>query len=275
MNFRMKLFSSKAPGVLQPLRVLLLLLAFGVMATGLAAQSKKFPPKPNPPRLVNDLAGVMSAQEVSQLEYMLDTFAQNTGNQIAIIVEKSLGEAEVRDYTAALAENWGIGQKERRNGVLIYVALAEKQSSIMVGYGLEPVITDVKAFTVRKEILGPYLKQGQFFAGFMAASIALQKMARQEFSVNDDPRGSSAAKSKKKGIPFSVLLVIVVVAIWLISRRNKGGPGNRSRGGSFVPPIFFGGGGHGGRGGWGGSSSGGFGGFGGGSFGGGGSSGSW
>jgi uncharacterized protein len=253
-----------------------------MLVLALQASAKDIPPKPNPPRLVNDFAGILSSDQVQALEDKLDKFNDTTGNQIAIVTEKTLDGDEISHYAYELAQSWGIGQKGNNNGVLVYIASDDHQMSIQVGYGLEPVITDLAAFAVRSQIMQPNFKAGNFYAGLDSGTNVLMGLADREFTaaewLKDHPQAenNTGNQQPKRGFPPVLFIVIIVILIALFSRRRR-------RGGGCMPIFLpFGGGGFGGgRGGGfgggfgGGSSGGGFGGFGGGGFGGGGSSGSW
>src|ERR1043166_5308518 len=77
------------------------------------SRADDFPPKPNPPRLVNDFAHVLSDDEMSLLERKLNAFSDSTSNQITIVTITSLGEYEISDYATELGNRWGIGIGQR------------------------------------------------------------------------------------------------------------------------------------------------------------------
>src|SRR5690606_33421764 len=82
---------------------------------------KDFPPTPTPPRLVNDLAGMMTTEQVQQLENQLVQFDNETSTQISVVTVTSIGSYEVAQYATELAHRWGIGNKGKDNGALIFV----------------------------------------------------------------------------------------------------------------------------------------------------------
>lgn len=226
--------------------------------------AKDIPTKPN--QLVNDYTHTLSGGELSSLENKLRAYEDSTSTQIVVVIEQSLEGDDLFDYCQRLAENWGIGQKGKNNGVLLYVALADRKARIHTGYGMEATITDAISTRIRTQQMNPAFKQGQYYAGIDAATTSIMQAASGEF-VNDNPE-----KSGEKKPPLVVIFIIIIIVLILFSR-GGGGKGNRSRGG-FGGPILWGGtlgsGGFSGGGG-----GGGFGGFGGGGFGGGGSGGSW
>lgn len=238
---------------------------FGFLLLSVISFAKEIPAKSN--RLVNDYANVLSASEVGALESKLRAYYDSTSTQIAVVIENSLEGDDLFDYCQRLAEGWGIGEKGKNNGVLIYVAVADRKSRIHTGYGMEATVTDAISTRIRTQQMNPAFKAGRFYDGLDAATTSVMQAAAGEF-VNDNED-----KPLQKGPSAVVIIVIILIILVLFSRGGGGGRGNRSRGG-FGGPVFWGG--TFGSGGFsGGGGGGGFGGFGGGGFGGGGSGGSW
>ncbi len=235
-------------------------------------------PRPNPPRLVNDEAHVLSASEAQQLEQKLDALDDSTSNQIAIVTIPTLNDHPIEDYANKLFRSWGIGNKKTNNGVLILVAVNDHLARIEVGYGLEGAIPDITAGDIIEYDLKPNFKSGNYYAGLDAAVNSLTKAAVGEYKIRREQNSSS----DDDGSPVGFIVIIIIIVVIILSRIGRGGGGMMSRGGSgwlFWPLLFGSFGGSGGGGSFGGGSfgggGGGFGGFGGGSSGGGGASGSW
>jgi uncharacterized protein len=246
--------------------------------------SQNIPERPNPPRLVNDFAGMLKAEEVNMLEQKLVAFDDSTSNQIAIVIVPSLGGYDKADYAQRLGEKWGVGQKGRNNGILILIkpktADSRGEVHISTGYGVEGPIPDLTcAEIVDREIL-PAFRNGDYYGGLNSATNTLMSLAKREFSAAD--YSHRAKKGAGKDIPFGLIIFIVFIIIAMASR-GSGGSNNKhiSTGGlPFWMLLGMMNSGRGSSGSWGGFSGGGgggggFGGFGGGSFGGGGAGGSW
>jgi uncharacterized protein len=245
------------------------LLLFWLVSFPLFAQN--LPDVPNPPRLVNDFAGMLQLGEAQALEQKLVAFNDSTSTQISIVIVPTTGDYDIAEYTFALGRKWGIGQKGKNNGVLILWAPTDRKYFIAPGYGLEGALPDAVANRIGDEILKPNFRDSKYYQGLDEATTEIMKRVRGEYQA--DPRDQSSGNS---GFPPLLIILIVILIIWVISRRNRrGGGGFMRRGGGFFPPfITMGSGGSSGWGG-GGSSGGGFGGFGGGSFGGGGAGGDY
>ena len=254
---------------------LLVLLA---LLTSLGTAAQNLPPRPNPPRLVNDLAGLLQGGEADQLEQKLVAYNDSTSSQIAVVTVPSLDGNDIADYAQKLYEAWGIGRKGKNNGILILVAQQEHQARIQTGYGLEGAVPDALAKRIISNTLVPAFRQNQYYAGLDRATDQLIALAKGEYQADPaDARPQGRRDGSGSGMPFWVIIIVLVVIFTMLRNRGGGGGrGNRGFGGGFIPPIIFGGGGFGGGGGgFGGGGGGGFGGFGGGSSGGGGASGSW
>lgn len=253
-----------------------------LLTIGSNANDKDFPPVPNPPRLVNDLAGMMSANEVARLEEKLLQYEKTSSTQIAIVTIKNLGGYDVSEYTTRLSKRWKIGQAGKDNGVLILASRDDRRMHISTGYGVEGSLTDITSGRIIRNEMAPAFKQGKFYEGFDKAADAIIAATKGEYKAEEDYHHG------KKRVPkaVSILFILgVILVVWAIS---KGGGGNGGGGymsgrghrdvmtGVLLGSLLGGRGGSGfGGGGFGGGSSGGFGGFGGGGFGGGGASGSW
>jgi uncharacterized protein len=142
--------------------------------------AKEIPKIPNPPRLVNDFTGTLQAGEIQALEQKLLTYEDSTSNQIAIVIENSLDGDDAFEYSRRIADAWAIGTKEKRNGVLIYVALQDRQIRIQVGYGLEGAIPDAIAKRIIETRIKPAFKQNAYFEGLDAAADDLALAAAGE-----------------------------------------------------------------------------------------------
>ncbi len=241
-----------------------------------------FPKSPNPPRLVNDFAGLMTPAQQQNLESQLVSFAKETTNQITIVTVKSLGPYDVSEYATELGNRWGVGSKKNKNGIVVLVSSEDRKINISPGYGLEGALTDAMCGRIIRNEMAPEFKNGNYYNGFQKAATALIQATKGEYTAenthNDEDGGG--------GIPVLIIVIIIILVIIFFSSRGGGGGGryiSRRGGADFFTGMILGnllGGGRsgGGWGGGGGSSSGGgggFGGFGGGSFGGGGASGSW
>lgn len=225
---------------------------------------------------VNDFANVLSADIARKIEVICAEVQQKTGAQIAVVTVETVGDYHYTEYTNLLFEKWGIGGKDKDNGVLLFQTVQERSFRIEIGYGLEGIIPDGLAGEVRDRHVFPHFRKGDFGGGLLAGTKAIAGIIAKDAGV--EIMGAVAvlparrAKRRSSGGNFVKFILLALIVLLF-----RGG-----RSGGLLPLILlgslgggrhyggFGGGGYGG-----GGFGGGFGGFGGGMSGGGGAGGSY
>lgn len=230
---------------------------------------------PNPPKLVNDYANILTADQNQALERKLFQFDDTTTNQVTVVIVPRLDGKDIADVAIELGRKWGVGNKKSNNGVILLVSVEDRKLNISPGYGLEKSLPDLVCQQIIDNIIVPDFKGNDYYAGINHGTDAIIEATKGEFKAPENYN----RRGKSSGLGKIIFFVIIIVVFLAISGGSRGGGGSlMSNGGAFLLGSLLGGGrGGGGFGGGGGGSSGGggFGGFGGGSFGGGGSSGSW
>ncbi|GAB3925168.1 TPM domain-containing protein [Mucilaginibacter myungsuensis] len=264
-----------------------LIFCLGLLLCSVIGFAQEFPPKSN--TLVTDFTNTLTQDQKQQLENKLVAFDDSTTTQIAVVIMKSTGGYDINEYAALLGRKWGVGSKDKNNGIIVLVAKDDRKVAIQTGYGAEGAVPDGVTHDIIYNDILPQFKADDYYAGLDKATDQLIKFMKGEYKA--EPKAKKS-KGNGKAVGGSVgLVIIIVIFVLILIFRNRGGGGGSiigSRGGAspfwwFLAGSMMnsgnrGGGGWGGFSGGGGGSSGGgggFGGFGGGSFGGGGSSGSW
>ena len=257
--------------------IFLLLFLFGFQS----AFAQKIENKPQPPMAVNDFGNMLAPFQRQALEEKLRNYNDSTSSAIVIVTVPDLQGYDIAEVSLKYLRAWGIGVKDKNNGVLILVSKADHKARIETGYGMEGVLPDILAKQIIDQRMIPFFKNNDYYAGFNNAVDAIIQAAAGEYKA--DP---AAQKTGRPSVGTIILLaVIFFVIISLFSSGGGGGGSYMSRKGSkdflgglpwFLLGSMLGGGGRGGGGGGGGGfGGGGFGGFGGGGGGGGGASGGW
>ncbi len=127
---------------------------------------------PNPDVVV-DQASVIA--QVETLRADLIAYQQQTGHEIAVLTVPTVGLDSVENVANKVFREWGVGSKERNDGVLIVVAVNDRAARIEVGYGLEGALPDIIANRILNEIMFPLFKTGDYDAGIRAGIAAIQQ----------------------------------------------------------------------------------------------------
>jgi uncharacterized protein len=236
----------------------------------LPAAAFDLPAKPE--ARVNDYAHVLDASSKAAIEARLSAFERESSNQVVVAIVPSLDGQAIEDVAVRLVETWGLGQKDRNNGVLLLVAMDDRKARIEVGYGLEDRLTDALSRRILEDRLFPAFRSGNHAAGVLQTCEAIIAATRGAYAPL--PRKRRSTSLFPVLVPLAILIIFVLIGLHRGSGITRGGRRRTFRSG----PIFWGGGGGFGGGGFGGGGGGGgFGGFsgGGGMSGGGGASGSW
>ena len=251
-----------------------------IMCSTAFAVTAQVPARPNPPRLVNDFAGILG--NCQWLEDSLEKIAMETSNQICVVTMDDFGGYDKAMMAYSIGQQWGVGTKANRNGVVILIKPKTSDSKgeafIATGYGLEGAITDATSTRIVNQEMIPHFKENDYLGGVWAGAKVVRDLAVGEYNEEDYANQGDDAL-------FALIMFIFIFALflYLAHKSNQGNGGNRNNRdtGTWGGPIIFTTGSDWGRGGssWGGGGSfgggGGWGGFGGGSFGGGGGGGSW
>lgn len=220
---------------------------------------------------MTDLAGVLDAGTRDEVESLARDLERRTTAELAVVTVPSLEGMTIEQYAVTLFKAWGLGKKDKNNGVLLLVAPSERKVRIEVGYGLEATLPDGLCGEIIRQDVVPAFRAGQIAAGIAAGArgIAgvLSGQARSRPSASD--RGAWPVNGQQ-----AVLLVIILAVLgYRLWAGSYAVAGQHRRRGGFYGGGFLGGGGWSSGGFSGGG--GGFGGFSGGFSGGGGASGSW
>ena len=118
---------------------------------------------------VNDFANVVDQQEETRLEETLRQIHLETTNAVVVVTVETIAPMEsVQAYSRELFKNHGkgIGQREKDNGLLILLAVAERQVWISPGHGLETIITTAAAEQISQQMV-PFFRQGAYGQGLI------------------------------------------------------------------------------------------------------------
>jgi uncharacterized protein len=245
-----------------------LLLGLFLVSGAAAFAEPKVPPKPTANIYVQDYAGVLSGETKSRIQSISNQLAAKTKAQVAVVTVKSIEGAALEEYALTILRQWGIGDAQLNNGVLLLVVTGDRLSRIEVGYGLEGRLPDAKTGRIQDEYMIPYFRNGDYDKGIMNGYLALAGEVAKEYNLalqadaRPGPQQRQAQSGSWDDLPWWAKLLLAAGLLGLV----------------IIDWMFFGGrltymlfmllrGGRGGGGGGGG--------FGGGSGGGGGSSRRW
>lgn len=166
---------------------------------------------------VNDYAELLDTETENYIINANKSLYSQTGAQIVVVTIPSLEGDSLENYATELFRNFGIGDKSKNNGLLLLLALEERQFRVEVGYGLEGILPDAKTGRIQDEYIIPYLKQNNWNDGIKNGFSAFLEVVASEYNVEVEAQTATAGEYTQAGeddsltkalkIPFASLIV--------------------------------------------------------------------
>ncbi len=199
-----------------------LLLLFPSFVSGQTNWWKEFPAKPV--NYVTDEADILTQQQEKLLNIKLRAFEDSTSNQLFIYLASSLHGKNLEDYSKKIFNTWGIGQKDKNNGILIAVFIDDRTYRIQIGYGLEEVLPSALTQQIQDDDMRPHFKEKNYYKGIDAGIDQLIYYSKHEFK----PPGPFDYLLIPMGVSYAISLLFFIVNL-LSLRKWKNQPKRRKK----------------------------------------------
>ncbi len=165
---------------------------------------------------VVDTANLLTPSQKEGLIATLKAQEEETSNQIVVVTLNSLEGYEIAEYSYQLGRHWGIGQKDKNNGVLLVISLNDRKLRIEVGYGLEGALTDKISHEIIEYTLKPKFRQGQYYEGIQKSVDQIILAIKGEY-VQDKSAENKSSSSEL----FPILFFIIIFASMIFTNISK------------------------------------------------------
>lgn len=230
--------------------LLLLVVLVQTFCTAAGLEAAEIPPKPQAGTniYVQDYADVISPNSEKIIYSLGRELDAKTTAQVTVLTLPTLGGEPIENYALNVLRSWGIGNKDKNNGVLIVVATQDRQSRIEVGYGLEGALPDGLTGRIQDQTMLPFFREEQYDKGIVNGYAATAATVAQEYNVklNGVSYNPPAQKQQSDSLPLwaELLLGAAVLVLLIIDNLFFGGfitrmlifslfRGGRGGGGSF------------------------------------------
>ncbi len=178
-------------------------------------------PSPTSVFYVNDYAGVLDNQTKQHIESIAVALESKTSAQVVVVTVNDIGDNSLEEYSLGLFREWGIGDSQKNNGVLILLDIDGRQSRIEVGYGLEGALPDGKTGRIQDQAMLPYYQQGNYGMGMMEGFNLIVNEIYSEYGYDDSFVGDvrlidDGYRHAEEGIPPILILIGLAILIPLI-----------------------------------------------------------
>ena len=179
------------------------IILFSFLLIAFKGNAQEIPLPPDPPRLLNDYAGLLGANEVAGLESKFARFDDATSTQIVVVIIKDLGNYDANSFATEIGRKWGVGQKGKNNGLVVLVkpktSGSRGQAAIVVGYGLEDTVTDALCKRIVEKEMIPRFMQNDYYGGIDAAINVLIDITKGKYTADQYSKRKNQRPSKFAG----------------------------------------------------------------------------
>jgi len=200
--------------------IFIYMLTILISFTGCASAKKYTLDFPDYNGYVNDYTGTLSTEWKTKTENLVQTVREETSCEIAVAVIDKPGGATIEEYAAGLFAKWGIGKKDKDNGVLLLVALKDRQLRIEVGYGLEAIIPDIIAKDIIDDVITPRFKNSDYDSGVYNGVVAIANIIYEEQDKNLLSYSDNFINQPKREFSdtpaFAALIILATLSPWIV-----------------------------------------------------------
>ncbi len=180
-------------------------------------------------RYVSDMAGVLSPQALERADSILADIRSRTSAEVVMVIVDNLSGQDIDNWATELFTLWGIGKKDRDNGVLLVTSVGDRENVIRTGYGAEPVLPDLVCWNIIQKKMNPRFRDGDFDGGVIDALDAVRASMTSEEARNElasqQPDGAGSDDSAELfagyitlGVISSLALLLLVAGLWVKTR---------------------------------------------------------
>lgn len=168
---------------------------------------------------VNDYTDTLSQKWKTKTEDLTQDIERQTSCEIAVAIIDSLNGISIEEYAAGLFNSWGVGKKDKDNGVLLLIAMADHKLRIEVGYGLEGTITDLEAKDIIDNVIVPRFKENDYNSGIYNGVVAIANKIYKEGGkatvAYSDNSGEISNPKNNVFIPDTFFILTLTLSIFL------------------------------------------------------------
>ncbi len=206
------------------------IIVFTLMVSSLCISTSNALVSPTTEFYVNDYANLLSDEVEKSIINVNKQLESQTDAQVVVVTVENLENQSLEEYATDLFRSFGIGDKEKNNGVLILVAKEERQLRIEVGYGLEGALPDGKVGRIEDEYMIPYLKEENWNEGIQNGFNKIIEVLCEEYNIQID-NVEATPYENQESIMSIVFYIVLMFVIFMLCFKGH------------FPFVFYGGGG--------------------------------
>ncbi len=175
---------------------------------------------------VNDYANVLSKETEEEIVDYSKSLYEKTSAQIVVVTVDTVGDSDIESYATDLFRSFGIGDKDKNNGLLILLAVNDRKSRIEVGYGLEEVLNDSKTGRFQDNYMIPYYKEDDWDKGILNGYKVFYKELCNYYDISTDVVATNTYSSNRDNsnvynAPFLIINSVASIILFLMLNKSR------------------------------------------------------
>lgn len=168
---------------------------------------------------VSNPDGIIHSDDVAHINQLLNMVEDSLGIEVAVVAVSGIGDNDARMFATDLFKHWGLGQKNKDNGLLIQLVTEPSQRSVVfeTGYGIEGVLPDAICNRLQQRYMIPDLKAGNYSAGMLKGVMAVSQYLMASDYERASMTGSRRSSSPDDGSMMWIFAVVVIGMIGIAS----------------------------------------------------------
>ncbi|MEO6167955.1 MAG: TPM domain-containing protein [Chitinophagales bacterium] len=156
---------------------------------------------------------VLTATTVIVIDTMLKRLELASTCQVAVVVINSIGETVPKAFATKLFNYWGIGDREKDNGLLILMVMDQRSIEFETGKGMEGILPDVTCKYIQETFMVPYAKSGNYDACIVGGVKAVDMYITDPENAPEVMAENSSAFGQSFSSPFQQPVSITFLGI--------------------------------------------------------------
>lgn len=163
---------------------------------------------------VSNPDGIIRPQDVDRINHLLQIVEDSLGIEVAVVAVESIGDNDARMFATDLFQHWGLGKKDKDNGLLIQLVTEPAQRSVVfeTGYGIEGVLPDAICYRLQQRYMIPELKAGDYSAGMLKGVAAVkQYLMASDYERAAMTGGNTNRQSEGDNLFLWLFMIMMIV----------------------------------------------------------------
>jgi uncharacterized protein len=169
---------------------------------------------------VSNPDGILSESTVNQLNIILGKLEAESTAQVAVVMLTSIGSEDIFDFAQELFVKWGIGQKDKDNGLLILFVLDQRTIRFHTGFGIEGVLPDIVCKHIQEESMVPYFRESDYDKGMLMGVESVVKILSNPEAAQAIAKSAHAAPQYLYNF-FITFSVFAILLGYILSGKEK------------------------------------------------------